>query len=52
MARESLSVPEEHLESVVEVIRVGLAHTSVAQEIRESLTAWCDDEEAYLRGED
>jgi hypothetical protein len=35
---------------VVKVIGAGLAHTSVVPEVRESLTAWCDEEEEYLRG--
>lgn len=57
MASEILSVPEEHLEGVVYVIRRGLeatkrnAHPNVAIDrmVIEQLTKWCEEEEDYLR---
>ena len=52
MAKEILSVPEEHLEDVIYVIRRGLRSTqrSVHEDVVKSLTEWCDEEEAYLKG--
>jgi hypothetical protein len=49
MAREVLAVPEQHLEDFIKVIRAGLSHTDVDEEVREQLTDWCDDEEAHLQ---
>jgi hypothetical protein len=52
MATEPLNVPEQHLTEVIKVIRTGLAHTDVREEVREALDDWCDDEERYLREQD
>lgn len=51
MAREVLSVPEEHLQEVIRVIRYGLnvAGTSISIETHEQLKKWCEEEEAYQR---
>lgn len=52
MASEILAVPEDNLAEVIAVIRAGLKTTKVTPETREQLTKWCDEEEAYLRGDD
>lgn len=51
MASEILSVPEEHLEDVIHVIRRGLALTkkSIHKDVLKQLTKWCDEEEEYLK---
>lgn len=51
MAREILSVPEEHLADVIYVIRRGLQSTKkgIDKEVFEMLTKWCDEEEEYLK---
>jgi len=51
MASETLTVPEEHLEDVIYVIRRGLASTKKAihKDVVEQLTKWCDEEEEYLK---
>lgn len=51
MASEILSVPEEHLEDVIYVIRRGLASTkrSIDKSVFDQLTKWCDEEEEYLK---
>jgi hypothetical protein len=51
MASETLSVPEEHLEDVIYVIRRGLLSTKKAihKDVLKQLTKWCDEEEEYLR---
>ena len=51
MASEILSVPEEHLEDVIYVIRRGLASTTKAIDpsVVKQLTKWCNEEEAYLK---
>lgn len=48
MAKEILVVPEECLEEVIKVIRAGLEHVEVSEEVRENLVSWCLDEEDYL----
>jgi hypothetical protein len=56
MASEILAVPEEHLEEVIKIIRMGLEHfyygprhPGVHPDVREQLLKWCDDEEEYLK---
>jgi hypothetical protein len=51
MASEVLSVPEEHLEDVIYVIRRGLASTKkgIDKAVFEQLTKWCDEEAEYLK---
>ena len=49
MAREILSVPEERLDEVIAVIRVGLRETKVSKCTRDLLETWCEDEDAYLK---
>jgi len=51
MASEVLSVPEEHLEDVIYVIRRGLQSTEKAldPEVVRALKEWCNDEEEYLK---
>lgn len=51
MASEILSVPEEHLEDVIYVIRRGLQSTKkgIDKKVFEQLTKWCDEEEEYLK---
>jgi hypothetical protein len=55
MAREILAVPEQHLDEVIRLIRLGLCHSldypgHFSQEVREHLMRWCDEEEEYLKG--
>lgn len=54
MGTEILSIPEEYLEDVTEVIRTGLSVTghNVHPEVKEQLTKWCDDNDEYLNGEE
>ena len=51
MASEILTVPEEHLEDVIYVIRRGLMSTkkSIHKDVLNRLTKWCDEEEEYLK---
>ena len=51
MASEVLSVPEEHLEDVIYVIRRGLASTKkgIDKAVFDQLTKWCDEEEEHLK---
>lgn len=51
MASEILSVPEEHLQDVIKVIRCGLEDCKymISSETRKQLKKWCDDEEKYLK---
>jgi hypothetical protein len=51
MASETLTVPEEHLEDVIYIIRRGLASTKKAidKQVIKQLTKWCDEEEEYLK---
>ena len=48
MAVEILSVPEEHLREVIQVIRAGLQQVAVDMDTRSALEEWCDAEESYL----
>jgi hypothetical protein len=48
MASETLSVPEEHLEDVIKVLREGLKHVKVKREVATQLKRWCDEEQHYL----
>lgn len=50
MAKEILSVPEEHLADVIKVIRAGLQHNTevIDDEVDEQLTTWCCEMELYL----
>jgi hypothetical protein len=49
MASEILAIPEENLADVIAVIRIGLNNVrNLHADVREHLTKWCDDEEAYL----
>jgi ABC-type transporter MlaC component len=50
MAKEILTVPEEHLQEVIDIIRAGLyvIGNVIKQEVREQLTRWCDEEQEYI----
>ena len=49
MSSEILAIPEEHLQELIDIIRVGLEHTKyISTETRRQLIRWCDSEEAYL----
>ena len=49
MARETLVVPEDNLAEVIRVIRAGLIRErKISRDTRRQLTAWCDEETAYL----
>lgn len=48
MASEIISVPDEDLREVIEVIRAGLFATSVSDTVRLNLTNYCDEFEEYL----
>jgi len=51
LATEILSVPEEHLQEVIDIIRAGLhKKKDVTPEVFERLIEWCDEEEQYLKG--
>jgi hypothetical protein len=50
MASEVLTVPEDHLMEVIEIIRAGLRATpNATPEVKRQLTKWCKDEEKYIR---
>lgn len=51
MASETLSVPEEKLWEVIQVIRAGMGAKvpGISSETKTRLKQWCDDEEQYLR---
>ena len=49
MTSEILTVPEERLEDVIEVIRAGLKTTKVPKDVKYNLSKWCRDEEDYLK---
>ena len=49
MAKEQLLVPEEHLDSVIQVIRAGLKQVTVPEQVSSALITWCDEEEVYLK---
>ena len=51
MAKEVLYVSEDYLPEVILVIRTGLKGVpkgKVSKDVREMLTTWCDEEEAYI----
>jgi hypothetical protein len=50
MANEILSIPDEHLADAILVIRLGLeaADSLIVPEIKQPLSHWCDETEAYL----
>lgn len=49
MASEILSIPEDYLEEVIDIIRVGLRECEpVNLKVKQQLTKWCDEEQAYL----
>ena len=48
MASELLSVPEENLEEVINVIENGLKHTKVSRDTKRNLKEWCREEKEYL----
>lgn len=53
MASEILAVSEENLLEVINIIRTGLKNSKrVSKSVRKKLTAWCNEEEAYMKGED
>lgn len=54
MALETLSIPEEHLADVINVIRAGchLRHDQIDPEVYARLTQWCNDEDDYLHQDD
>ena len=51
MAKEILSIPEEYLGEVIEVIRSGIASCEVyiSNETIISLLHWCEEKEEYLK---
>ncbi len=51
MASEILSIPEENLLEVIQVIRTGLMHTRVSEETETQLLNWCAEEEEYITRE-
>lgn len=51
MATEVLAVPEEHILDVIAVIRAGLSLQEVPPPVKEALNKWCDEHEAYMKGE-
>lgn len=55
MASEILSVPEEHLEQVIRVLRAGVQictlRRQIVKEVRAELLQWCEAEEEYLNRE-
>ena len=49
MAKEILAVPEEHLQEVIDIIRMGLDNSlNVTPDVAYNLKKWCDGEEDYL----
>jgi len=52
MAKEILSVPEDCLLEVIEIIRLGLKmKKKVSKDVKYNLEKWCNKEEAYMRQE-
>jgi hypothetical protein len=55
MASEILAVPEENLEAMIEVIRVGLTvskikgKVKIPRDMERGLKKWCKEEEEYLK---
>lgn len=52
MATELLAVPEEHIADVICVIQAGLSLQEVPAPVKEALETWCNEHEAYMRGDD
>jgi len=50
MAKETLTIPEDSLLEVVEVIEAGLfvMKNKISLNTRENLTKWCNDERDYM----
>lgn len=48
MGQEMLVIPEEHIKEVTKVLRTGLRHTQVSEEVNEHLIKWCDEQEEYI----
>lgn len=49
MASESLSIPEEHLAEVCEVLRLGMRHhPKMTPSVRVQLLEWVTETEAYV----
>lgn len=48
MAKEILSIPEEYLEEVILIIKTGLLHSDVKEEVYERLMDWCKSMKAHL----
>lgn len=49
MATETLVIPEEYLEQVIDVITTGLQYSIVDGEVRNQLSKWCDDHLRYIK---
>jgi hypothetical protein len=55
MADEILAIPEEYLQEVIAIIRVGIHHAKddlpkkPSKNVINQLRKWCDEEEAYLK---
>lgn len=50
MASEIMAVPEEILDEVIQVIRIGLARADVSERTKDMLREWCEAEQDYLDG--
>ena len=53
MAKETLAIPEEYLEDVIRILRVGISELDdtgipIREEVENYLWEWCKDEEEYL----
>lgn len=48
---EILSIPEEHLYTVIQIIRTGIKNFNgkLPSEVRRNLLSWCKEEEEYLK---
>lgn len=50
MAKEILSIPEDCLLEVIEIIRLGLkTKKKISGDVKHNLQKWCDEEEAYMK---
>jgi len=53
VGREILSMSEEtELPHVIKIIRAGLKHVNVPEDVRAYLVEWCNEEEEYLHGDE
>lgn len=50
MASETLTVKEEKLGEVIDVIRIGLRTATISENTRAHLVGWCREMEFYLQG--